>query len=131
MGQAPEETPDSSSAWHDEAWTEIVARQGVHIDYLYYPEADNEHDGIVLRLTNDNDVAMRYDFTIIFRSPHADTSTQVRGRLAPEQMKTGDDAGLFWIPFQGRDLSLKEIGLRGLDVWTVSDSGATGTEEHM
>lgn len=130
VGQTPEETPDSSRTWHDGAWTQIVAQQGVHIDYIYYPEADNEHDGIVLRLTNDNDVAVRYDFTIIFRSPKADTSTQVQGRLAPGQMKTGDAVGLFWVPFKSRDLSLEEIGLRGLDIWPVSDSGATGKDGH-
>lgn len=130
VGQTPEEAPDTNSAWHDEAWTQIVTQQGVQIDYIYYPEADNEHDGIVLRLTNDNDVAVRYDFTIIFRSPQADTSTQVRGRLAPGQMKTGDDVGLFWVPFKRRDLTLEEIGLRGLDIWPVSDSGATQKGKH-
>lgn len=121
LGQASGEAPDSSRAWHEDAWTRIVEQQGVRIDYIYYPDADNEHDGIVLRLINQNDVAVRYAFTIIFRSPQADTSTQVQGRLAPGQMKTGERAGLFWIPFKDQDRSLGEIGLRGLDIWAVPD----------
>ncbi|PSQ72676.1 MAG: hypothetical protein BRD34_03960 [Bacteroidetes bacterium QH_6_64_77] len=121
-GQAPEPGQDSSHAWHEDAWTRIVEQEGVRISYIYYPEADNEHDGIVLRLINENDVPVQYAFTLVFRAPEADTSVVVRGRLAPGEMKTGDDAGLFWVPFRGEDRSVGEIGLRGLDVWTARAS---------
>ena len=121
-GQTPELGQDSSHAWHEDAWTRIVEQEGVRISYIYYPEADNEHDGIVLRLINENDVPVQYAFTLVFRAPEADTSVVVRGRLAPGEMKTGDDAGLFWVPFRGEDRSVGEIGLRGLDVWTARAS---------
>ena len=121
-GQAPEPGQDSSHAWHEDAWTRIVEQEGVRISYIYYPEADNEHDGIVLRLINENDVPVQYAFTLVFRAPEADTSVVVRGHLAPGEMKTGDDAGLFWVPFRGEDRSVGEIGLRGLDVWTARAS---------
>jgi len=117
VGQAPGGDPDSSQTWHEDAWTPVVEQHRVRIAYIYYPEADSEHDGVVLRLINDNDVPVRYAFTLIFRSPQADTSTAVRGRLAPGQMKTGEEAGLFWIPFRDQDRSLGEIGLRGLNIW--------------
>ena len=112
---------DSTTPWHDDAWSPIVEQNGVRIDYIYYPDADNEHDGVVLRLTNDSDVAVRYAFTVVFRAPEADTTAAVRGRLEPGQMKTGDNAGLFWVPFRGKDRSLGEIGLRGLEVWAVRE----------
>jgi hypothetical protein len=117
QGQVPETAPDTSEPWHDDAWTPIVEQEGVRIDYIYYPEANNEHDGIVVRLTNENDVPVRYAFTLIFRAPEAETTATVRGRLNAGQMKTGDKAGLFWIPFTDQDRSLGEIGLRGLEIW--------------
>lgn len=118
-GQPTGAAPDSSKRWHDYAWTQIVEQNGVIIDYIYYPDADNEQDGIVLRLTNTNDFAVRYAFTVVFRSPESDTSTGVRGRLDPGQMKTGDAAGLFWMPFTDSDQSIGEVGLRGLEVVPV------------
>lgn len=121
-GAQPTGAPaDSTTPWHDDAWTPIVKQNGVRIDYIYYPNADNEHDGIVLRLTNENDVAVRYAFTVVFRAPEADTSAGVRGRLDPGQMKTGDSAGLFWVPFKGEDRSLGEVGLRGIEIWVIRE----------
>jgi hypothetical protein len=99
----------------------MVAQDGVRIDYIYYPEADSEHDGVVLRLTNDTGAPVRYAFTLIFRAPTADTTVAVQGRLEPGQMKTGDRSGLFWVPFRKADRSIGEIGLRGLRIWTVRD----------
>ena len=127
LAQAPEALPDTSKPWHDDAWTNIVEQQGVRIDYIYYPEADNEHDGIVVRLTNTSQVSLRYAFTLIFRAPAAETSAVVRGHLDPGQMKTGERAGLFWVPFRQEDRSLAEIGLRGLRIRPVQNprSGPT------
>ena len=125
--QAPDTPPDTSKPWHDDAWTNIVEQRGVRIDYIYYPEADNEHDGIVVRLTNTSVVSVRYAFTLIFRAPDAETSAVVRGYLEPGQMKTGESAGLFWVPFRQEDRSLAEIGLRGLRIRPVQNprSGPT------
>lgn len=115
-GQVPDTTPDSSAAWHEDAWTPIVTQNGVSITYIYYPQADNEHDGIVLRLRNETEVPVRYAFTLVFRAPDAETTAVVQGRLQPGQTKTGDKAGLFWMPFKGQDRSIGEIGLRGLKI---------------
>lgn len=112
-GRAP---ADSAQTWHEDAWTDVVRRGGVRISYIYYPEADNEHDGIVLRLENETNGAVRYAFTLIFRAPEADSTVSVQGTLEPGQMKTGEGAGLFWIPFKDEDYHIGEIGLRGLEV---------------
>lgn len=121
LGQEGGGVLDSSEVWHEEAWTRMVEQEGVHIDYIYYPEADNEHDGIVLRLINERDVAVRYAFALVFRAPEADTTVSVRGRLAPGEMKTGDAAGLFWMPFRRDDRTIGEIGLRGLEIVPLKD----------
>ena len=116
-GQVPDSPPDTIRPWFKDAWTHVIEKDGVRIAYIYYPEADDENDGIVLRLTNTNDETVWYAFTIIFRAATADTSMEVGGRLGAGQMKTGDRAGLFWIPFKGQDRRLGEIGLRGLEIW--------------
>lgn len=128
LGQQRTAPPDSAKKWHEDAWTHIVQQKGIRISYIYYPEADNEHDGIVLRLDNDTDGAVRYGFTIIFRAPEAETTTTVQGMLRPGQMKTGEDAGLFWIPFEGEDHNIGEIGLRNLEITPAEDEPSAQSE---
>ncbi|MFB6279430.1 MAG: hypothetical protein ABEK75_07980 [Salinibacter sp.] len=130
LGQPTGAPPDSSEAWHEDAWTPILERDGLQISYIYYPDADNEHDGIVLRLVNDSQDTLRYAFTLIFRAPDAERKVAVQGRLGPGEMKTGDAAGLFWMPFREADRSIGEIGLRRLEIAPArsrppDDSGRT------
>lgn len=124
VGQAPGTPPDSSEPWHEDAWTPVVTQNGVGIAYIYYPRADNEHDGIVLRLRNETEGPVRYAFTLVFRAPDAETTAGVQGRLHPGQTKTGDNAGLFWVPFKGQDRSIGEIGLRGLEIVPLKESSS-------
>lgn len=115
-GQPPGQPTDSTEAWHEEAWASILQQDGLEISYIYYPEADNEHDGIVLRLVNESQDSLRYAFTLVFRAPDAETSVSVQGGLGPGETKTGDGAGLFWMPFREADRNIGEIGLRGLEI---------------
>jgi hypothetical protein len=128
FGQPTGPPSDSSEAWHEDAWTSILQQDGLQISYIYYPDADNEHDGVVLRLVNDSQDSLRYAFTLIFRAPDAETSVSVQGRLAPGEMKTGDDAGLFWMPFQKSDRNIGEIGLRGLKIAPVRSGSSDGSD---
>lgn len=114
-------TPDTSQAWYETAWTPIVEREGVQIAYLFYSEADNENDGVVLRLRNRNDYPVRYAFTVIFRGPQAEATAQAEGTLEAGEMKTGENDGLFWIPFDEKGYSVGEIGLRGIAVSRLRD----------
>jgi hypothetical protein len=112
--------PDSTGPWHEGAWTHIVTADGVQFAYIFYSKADNENNGVVVRLRNENDSAVRYAFTIIFRGPEGEATAQAEGRLGPGEMKTGEPDGLFWIPFtDGRRVG--EVGLRGIDVLPLSD----------
>jgi len=121
--------PDSVDEWHEDAWTQIVEQNGVHISYIFYPEANNKHNGVVLRLENENDTAIRYSFTLIFRAPETDTTTQVQGTLRAGAMKTGEESGLFWIPFRKTGHTIGAIGLRGLDVAPVRDPRGSAVQE--
>lgn len=127
LGQPTDPPRDSSGVWHEEAWTSILEENGLQISYIYYPNADNQHDGVVLRLVNNSSAPLRYGFTLIFRASEAETTVPVHGRLRPGRMKTGEAAGLFWIPFKESDRTIGEIGLRGLDVARVRPDSSGGS----
>lgn len=127
LGQPTKPPQDSIKTWHEDAWTPILEENGLQISYIYYPEADNEHDGVVLRLVNASSVSLRYAATLIFRAPEAETTVPIRGRLAPGQMKTGEAGGLFWIPFKESGRTIGEIGLRGLVVTRVGQDASAGS----
>ena len=106
-----------AGAW---AWRPLLTHEGIVFSYLFYRQADNENDGVVLKLDNTNAFAVQYRFRVVFRTEGAVHEEAVSGRLNPHEVKTGDAAGLFWIPFKdGR--SIGEIGLRGFNV--VPDAG--------
>lgn len=116
--------PDTSLGWQEDAWTTIVTRNGVTVSYIFYPEADNQNNGVVLRLQNRNAHPIRYQFTILFRGPEGSKSAEAEGRMAGESMKVGDKDELFWIPFtDGRRLA--EVGLRGLRITRSPDAEST------
>lgn len=99
--------------WSDEVWKPIITHEGVAFSYIFYSEADNTNNGVVVRLDNENNYPVRYRFRIVFRTWRGEEHTeQVTGTLQAGEMKTGDNDGLFWIPFvDGR--SIGEVGLRG------------------
>lgn len=108
----------------DWAWRPLLTHRGVVFSYLFYKEADNVHNGVVLKLANTNAYAVRYRFRMIFRAEGAEQEARVVGRLAPGEVRTGDAAGLFWIPFtDGRQIA--EIGLRGYRVTPERDDGSS------
>ena len=118
--------PDSTGPWYEGAWSKIVERNGLQIGYLFYAEADNHNNGVVLRLRNQNEVAVRYAFTVIFRGPEGTATARAEGTVDARSMITGDDNGLFWIPFEdGRKVA--EVGLRGLTVQRLSEGQASSS----
>jgi hypothetical protein len=117
---------DTTEPWFDTAWTPIVEKGGVRFGYIFYSKADNQNNGVVIRLQNENDRPVRYAFTVIFRGPAGEATAQAEGRLAPGEMKTGEKDGLFWIPFtDGRRVG--EVGLRGIDIRPVSEAPSRGS----
>mgnify|MGYP006297243059 CR=1 FL=1 len=109
------ESTDSTRHWTQDAWTPIATRQGLRFAYLFYQKADNANNGVVIRLYNTNPYALRYAFTVVFRTPNAERTARATGAIAARAMKTGEGDGLFWIPFpDGRTIG--EIGLRGIRI---------------
>jgi hypothetical protein len=121
-GQVPTDAPaDTTQPWYDTAWTPILTKDGVRVAYIFYSEADNVNDGVVLRLRNENDYSVRYTFTVIFRGPGAEATARAEGTLEAGQMKTGEEDGLFWIPFREGGHSIGELGLRGFRIQRLDD----------
>ena len=110
---------DAERRWPDEVWKPIVEEEGVRFSYIFYREADNTNNGVVVRLDNKNGYPIRYRFTVVFRTGDGDEETaRAAGQLAAGEMRTGESDGLFWIPFtDGR--SIGEVGLRGYRVQRV------------
>lgn len=113
--------PDTAQVGHEDAWNEIATRNGLEFSYIFYREADNKDEGVVLRLQNRNEYPVRYWFTVIFRGPDGEVEDRVEGQIGGGVMQTGDEDGLFWVPFEGA--SIGEVGLRGVYVRSMpSDS---------
>jgi len=106
---------ETRPAWHEAAWNNIAVIDGVRFSYIYYAAADHVNDGVVVKLESRRQSAVNVAFTIIFRSPGAEVTDRFSTILRPGEMKTGENDGLYWIPF-GRGESIGEVGLRGVDV---------------
>jgi hypothetical protein len=109
------DTTTTRRPWHEEAWNRIAVIDGVAFSYLYYSKADEVNDGVVIRLENTSDQTVTVSFTVLFRTPEDEASATYRGRLAPGEMKTGGNDGLYWVPFTS-GASIGEVGLRGVRV---------------
>ena len=96
-------------------WNPLLKHHGLTFSYVFYREADNHHNGVVIMITNTNDYAIQYRFRVVFRSGKEEKVRDVTGELQAGERKTGSSAGLFWIPFlDGRPIT--EIGLRNYHV---------------
>jgi hypothetical protein len=100
---------------NDYAWKPLLKHGGVDFTYLYYYKPGSIADGVVVKLANWNDYAIRYRFKVVFRTDGAEHVEEVEGTLGARQAKTGDRDGLYWMPFKdGRPIL--EFGLRGYQI---------------
>lgn len=109
------DTTTTQRPWHEEAWNRIAVIDGVAFSYLYYSKADEINDGVVIRLENTLSRAVTVSFTVVFRTPQDEATAVYNGHLAPGEMKTGGNDGLYWVPFTS-GASIGEVGLRGVSV---------------
>ncbi len=108
----------------EESWKVLFEYEGVRFLYVFYPKADAINDGVVMMLQNQNEYGVNYRFTIIFESPEGTESADVEGSMEALEMKTGDAAGLFWIPFDD-ERSLGAIRMRNYKVTRIDDSSSS------
>ena len=73
-------------------WTELAEKNDLHISFIFYSEADNYNNGVVLKLENSINKKISYSFDLIFRSPGTDKIEHVAGELQALQVKAGSQA---------------------------------------
>lgn len=103
----------TSSDW---AWKPVITVDSVAVSYVFYSQADNKNNGVVLKIANFRSTDVRYDMTVIMRGPQSkamnkEVTTRVQGMVGAESMITGDHAGLFFVPFSD-GTPIGELGLR-------------------
>lgn len=114
MGPEAGAQTTSSTDW---AWTPLLKHGGVDFSFIFYREADNINNGVVIKLVNTNAYAVDYRFKVVFKPAEGEGEhvEQVEGRLEAYEARTGDTGGLFWVPFKdGREIA--QVGLRGYKV---------------
>ncbi|MBU1101572.1 MAG: hypothetical protein KKA84_14320 [Bacteroidetes bacterium] len=94
-------------------WRKLADKEGLYIEFLFYSEADNTNNGVVVKLENKNDHSVEYDFDLIFRAEDEEKTQNVKGLLLPKQILTGSNEGLFWVPFKNGKF-ISEVGLKNL-----------------
>ncbi len=108
IGSAELTAQTTSTDW---AWKVLLRHEGLEFAYIFYNKADNYNNGIVLKLTNRNEYEVSYRFKMVLRSDDREVEIPVFGELAAKSMKTGEQDGLFFVPFKdGTEIS--ELGLR-------------------
>jgi hypothetical protein len=108
----PADAQETSSDW---AWNSILKQEGVEFLYIFYREADAHSDGVVLKIVNWNDYPVEYRFTAVFRSESTEHEEKVRGQIGAKTFVTGDEEGLFFVPFK-EGKSIGELGIRAYRV---------------
>ena len=91
-------------------WTFLIKKDSVEAYFIYYTRADNTNDGVVIKLVNNNDYAVKYNFNAVFRSDTAEVENYAEGYLKANEIKTGSKEGLFFIPFKDGN-SILEVGI--------------------
>ena len=96
-------------------WTQLAETNNFNISFVFYAEADNSNNGVVLKLENKNDNEVRYQFDLIFRTSDSDKTEHVTGNMLAHQIKAGSNDSLFWIPFIDRKF-ISEVGIKNVKV---------------
>ncbi len=97
------------------SWTVLAEKEGLNISFIFYSEADNYNNGVVLKLHNKNDKDIFYEFDLIFRSENFDKTEHIEGIIMKNQIKAGSNDNLFWIPFEDGKL-ISEVGITSIRI---------------
>lgn len=124
FGAAPVAAQQTST---DYAWKPLLQEGGVSFTYIYYAKPGSTVDGVVVKVANTNDYAVRYRFKVVFRTDGDERVEEAGGTLAAHEARTGDADGLYWVPFlDGRPII--EFGLRGYEVTRLAEEPPGSTE---
>ena len=94
----------------------LYDQNGLLIQFIFYSEGNGVYNnGVVIFLTNRNELDITYSFTLVFRATSIDKTERVRGDLKAGEKKVGSNDGLYFIPFED-DKSITEVGIKSCKV---------------
>jgi hypothetical protein len=112
LGHGTVRAQSTSTDW---AWHILLNHNDLEFAYIFYTKADNHNNGVAIKLTNRNDFDVSYKFKMVLRSEEREVEIPVEGKLAAKQIMTGEEAGLFFVPFTD-GTEILEVGIRGYRV---------------
>ncbi len=102
-------------------WQKVAEYKGLDVSFLFYKKANNSYNGIVLKLHNKNEYRIFYQFELVFQSKLREKTELVEGYLNPEEIITGSNYNLFFLPFKD-STTISHLGLQKIKVVQESDS---------
>ena len=106
---------------HD-PFKKLYDQNGLLVQFVFYSEGNGVYNnGVVIFLTNKNEFAIAYSFSLIFRATTIDKTERVRGYLIAGEKKVGSNEGLYFIPFEDGK-SITEVGINSCKVEKHSKS---------
>ena len=105
----------SAQDYKNFGWTELAAKKGISISFIFYKKANNIKNGIVLKIKNDNEYDVVYNFTLIFKAGKELKEEFISGEINSRQIKAGSSDGLFFLPFD-KTKTISELGIKKLKV---------------
>lgn len=106
---------DTTDVGYKRAWQPLYTRHGLEATYLFYSKANNQSNGVVLKLRNTNPYEITYSFRLVFRADSLEKEELVSGKLKAGEAQTGSLSGLFWLPFE-EGIWISQLGLRDIVV---------------
>ena len=89
----------------------LYDQNGLLVQFIYYSEGNGVYNnGVVIFLTNKNEVDISYNFNLVFRTASIDKTENVNGHLIAGEKKVGSNEGLYFIPFKD-EKSITAVGI--------------------
>jgi hypothetical protein len=96
---------------NQEPLKKLYDQNGLLVQFIYYSEGNGVYNnGIVIFLTNKNEVDITYNFNLVFRTTLIDKTERVSGYLIAGEKKVGSNEGLYFIPFKDGQ-SITAVGI--------------------
>lgn len=101
----------SAQDYNSFAWKALAEKDGLKISFIFYAKANNNKNGIVLKIINDNNYTAVYSFTLIFKAGEEIKEENIYDEINPKQIKAGTNDGLFFLPFD-KSKTISELGIK-------------------
>ena len=94
----------------------LYDQNGLLVQFIFYSEGNGvNNNGVVIFITNKNEIDITYSFNLVFRAITIDKIERISGYLKAGEKRVGSNDGLYFIPFED-DKSISEVGINSCKV---------------